>query len=46
MWTKSNSDIALGQADTNDSNDSMVWSHEKNVKIIDLMDIWLHQVKS
>ena len=40
MWTKSNNDFALGQAVTNDSNGSMVWSHEKKVKIIDLMDVW------
>ena len=29
MWTKSNNDFALGQTETNDSNGSMVWSHEK-----------------
>ena len=29
MWTKSNNDFALGQSVTNDSNGSMVWSHEK-----------------
>ena len=40
MWTKSNNDFALGQTDTNDSNGSMIWSHEKKVKIIDLMDVW------
>ena len=41
MWTKSNNDFALGQSVTNDSNGSMVWSHEKKVEIIDLMDVWI-----
>ena len=44
MWTKSNNDFALGQTETNDSNGSMVWSHEKKVKIIDLMDVWFFYV--
>ena len=44
MWTKSNNDFALGQSVTNDSNGSMVWSHEKKVKIIDLMDVWFFNV--
>ena len=41
MWTKSNNDFALGLSVTNDSNGSMVWSHEKKVEIIDLMDVWI-----
>ena len=44
MWTKSNNDFALEHAVTNDSNGSMVWSHEKKVKIIDLMDVWFFYV--
>ena len=45
MWTKSNNDFTLGQTETNDSNGSMVWSHEKKVEIIDFMDVWIFYVR-
>ena len=44
MLTKSKNYFALGQSVTNDSNGSMVWSHEKKVEIIDLMDVWIFYV--